>query len=150
MTTALEGVEVSASCPGHSLHPGKPWYPLYRRLGGPQGRWTGAENLAQPIASHYIDWATRSMCAIAYTYQNLQLVTCCSQLQCPYQNTLVFLDSTSAHLLFCSLDVTVAQNLCENRTNKLIGSTLLPYQCFFQILPSYSCYNVCVVFLVFC
>jgi len=28
----------SASRPGHSLPPGKTWYPLYRRLGGPQGR----------------------------------------------------------------------------------------------------------------
>ena len=29
------------------LPPGKSWYPLYRRLSGPQGRvWTGAENLA--------------------------------------------------------------------------------------------------------
>ena len=30
--------EGSASRPGRSLPPGKPWYPLYRRLGGPQGR----------------------------------------------------------------------------------------------------------------
>jgi len=38
MTTALEGDEGSASRPGHSLPPGKTRYPLYRRLGGPQGR----------------------------------------------------------------------------------------------------------------
>ena len=45
-----------------ALPPGMPWYPLYRRLGGPQ-----AENLApppgfdprtdQPVASRYTDWA---------------------------------------------------------------------------------------------
>jgi len=29
-----------------ALPPGKARYTLYRRLGGPQGRWTGAENLA--------------------------------------------------------------------------------------------------------
>ena len=34
MTTALEGVEGSASRPGRSLPPGKTRYPLYRRLGG--------------------------------------------------------------------------------------------------------------------
>jgi len=38
MTTALEGDEELASCPGRSLPAGKTRYPLYRRLGGPQGR----------------------------------------------------------------------------------------------------------------
>jgi len=33
-----EGGEGSVSCPSHSLPPGKTRYPLYRRLGGPQGR----------------------------------------------------------------------------------------------------------------
>jgi hypothetical protein len=42
----LEGDEWSAACPGHTLPLGKTRYPLYRRLGGPQG-WCGqAENLA--------------------------------------------------------------------------------------------------------
>jgi len=38
MTAALEGGEGSASRPGRTLPPGKNRYPLYRRLGGPQGR----------------------------------------------------------------------------------------------------------------
>ena len=38
MTSALEGGEGSASRPGSTLPPGKTRYPLYRRLGGPQGR----------------------------------------------------------------------------------------------------------------
>jgi hypothetical protein len=38
MTTALKGVEGLATRPGRSLPPGKKRYPLYRRLGGPQGR----------------------------------------------------------------------------------------------------------------
>jgi len=38
MTTAREGGEGSASRSGSSLPPGKTRYPLYRRLGGPQGR----------------------------------------------------------------------------------------------------------------
>ena len=46
MTSALEGGEGSASRPDRSLPPGKTRYPLYRRLGGPQGLvWTGAENV---------------------------------------------------------------------------------------------------------
>jgi len=45
MTAALEGGEWSAACPGHILLLGKTWYPLYRRLGGPQGLSGQAENL---------------------------------------------------------------------------------------------------------
>jgi hypothetical protein len=47
MTTALEGGEGSASCPGHSLPLGKTWYPLYKRLGGPQG-WSGQVRKISP------------------------------------------------------------------------------------------------------
>ena len=48
MTTALEGGEWSAARPVRTLPPGKTRYPLYRRLGGPQG-WSGREeNLAPP------------------------------------------------------------------------------------------------------
>ena len=69
MTLALEGGEWSAACPSHTLPPEKTQYPLYRRLGGPQGRSGQAEDLAppwrfdpwtvQPIVSRYTDWATR-------------------------------------------------------------------------------------------
>ena len=45
MTAALEGGEWSAARPGRTLPPGKTRYPLYRRLGGPQGRSGRAENL---------------------------------------------------------------------------------------------------------
>jgi hypothetical protein len=69
MTTALEGGEGSASRPGRSLPPGKTRYPLYRRLGGPQGR-SGQVRIispppgfdprtVQPVASRYTDYATR-------------------------------------------------------------------------------------------
>ena len=68
MTTAPEGDEWSAARPGRTLTSGKSRYPLYRRLGGPQGRSGRAENLAvpgfdplivQPVVSRYTDWATR-------------------------------------------------------------------------------------------
>jgi hypothetical protein len=53
--------------PNRTLPPGKTRYPLYRRLGGPQGQSGRAENLAQPgldprtvqpVVSRYTDWAT--------------------------------------------------------------------------------------------
>jgi hypothetical protein len=47
MTAALEGGEGSASHPGRSLSPGKTQYPLYRRLGGPQG-WSGQVRKISP------------------------------------------------------------------------------------------------------
>ena len=69
MTTSLEEGEGSASHPGRSLPPGKTRYPLYRRLGGSQGRSGQVRKISpapgfdsrtvQPIASRYTDWATR-------------------------------------------------------------------------------------------
>ena len=68
MTTALEGGEWSAPRPGRTLPPEKTQYPLYRRLGGPQGQSGRVENLfptgirsrtARPVVSRYTDWATR-------------------------------------------------------------------------------------------
>jgi len=67
MTAALEGGEWSAVRPDRTLPPGKTRYPLYRRLGGHQGRSGRAENLVptgirsrtvQPVVSRYTDWAT--------------------------------------------------------------------------------------------
>ena len=67
MIAALEGSEWSAAHLGRTLPPGKTRYPLYRRLGGPQGRSGRAENLdppgfdpptVQPVVSRYSDSAT--------------------------------------------------------------------------------------------
>jgi len=75
MTAALEGGEWSAARPGRTLLPGKTRYPLYRRLGGPQGRSGRTENLVltgiqsrtvQPVVSRYTDWATRPTDAPVY------------------------------------------------------------------------------------
>jgi hypothetical protein len=69
MTAALEGGEGSASRPGRSLPPEKTRYPLYRRLGGPQGLSEQVRKIStppgfdprtvQPVASRYNDYATR-------------------------------------------------------------------------------------------
>jgi len=62
MTAVLEGGEWSAARPGRTLPPGKTRYPLYRRLGGLQGRSGGAEILVptgirsrnfQPVVIRY-------------------------------------------------------------------------------------------------
>ena len=45
MTAALEGGDSSAARPSLTLPPGETWYPLYRKLGGPQGRSGRVENL---------------------------------------------------------------------------------------------------------
>jgi hypothetical protein len=77
MTTASEGGEGSASRLGRSLPPGKTRYPLYRRLGGPQGRSEQVRKISshpgfdprivQPAASRYTDCTTRptiTVCAL--------------------------------------------------------------------------------------
>jgi hypothetical protein len=63
MTMALEGGDGSASRPSRSLLPGMTQYPLYRRLGGPQGRSRQVRKISpppgfdprtvQPVASRY-------------------------------------------------------------------------------------------------
>ena len=79
-TTALEWGVGSASRPGRSLPPEKTRYPLYRRLGGPQGRSGQVRKISpspgfdprtvQPVASRYTDYATRP---IAYYRPNILL-----------------------------------------------------------------------------
>ena len=61
--------EGSVSCPGHSLPLGKTRYPLYRRVGGPQGRSGQVRKISPPPgfdprtvqsqASRYTNCATR-------------------------------------------------------------------------------------------
>ena len=63
LTSGLEGGEGSASRTGRNLPPGKTRYPLYRRLGGPQGRSEQVRGFeprtVQLVGSHYTDYATR-------------------------------------------------------------------------------------------
>ena len=60
MTAALEGGEGPASRPGRSLPPGKNRYPLYRRLGGPQGRSGKVRKISSPTGIRTPDRPTRS------------------------------------------------------------------------------------------
>jgi len=64
MTATLEGGEWSEARPGRTLPTEKTRYPLYSRLGGPQGRSGRAESLVPTgilipgSSSRYTDWAT--------------------------------------------------------------------------------------------
>ena len=82
MTAALEGGEWSAARPGQSLPQRKTRYPFCRRLGGPQGRSGGTENLVptgirsravQPVVSRYTEGATQPtiLRALCDKYNNL-------------------------------------------------------------------------------
>jgi hypothetical protein len=83
MTSALGGCEWSAARPGCTLPLGKTQYPLYRRLGGPQGQSGQARKISsslgfdprtvQSIVSRYTDWATRP--TMTYSYLNLLFFT---------------------------------------------------------------------------
>ena len=65
----MRSVWGSASHPGRSLPPGKTRYPLYKRLGGPQGRSGKVQKISPPpefdprtvypVASRSTDWASR-------------------------------------------------------------------------------------------
>ena len=69
MSTELERGEGSALRSGRSLPPGKTRYPLYRRLGGPQGRSGQVRKISPPpgfdsrtvqsVASRFTDYVTR-------------------------------------------------------------------------------------------
>ena len=78
-------LEWSASRPGRTLPPGKTRYPLYRRLGGTQGRCGRAENLApsgfdprtvQPVAQslYRLSYLTH----ISITCRAVKCGLCCS------------------------------------------------------------------------
>ena len=67
MTVALEGGEWSAARPGRTLPPGKTRYPLYRRLGGPQGLSGRAENLVPTgIRSRTVQPVAQSLYRLSY------------------------------------------------------------------------------------
>jgi hypothetical protein len=68
MPTALEGDEGVSVTPRPLFTPGKTPYPLYRRVGGPQGRSGQVQKIlpspgfdpwtVQPVASRYTNYAT--------------------------------------------------------------------------------------------
>ena len=82
MTSALEGGEGSASRPSRTLPEGKTRFPLYRRLGGPQGRSGQVRKISPPpgfdprtvqtVGSRYTDYATRPL---YITYVQLSLTS---------------------------------------------------------------------------
>ena len=115
LTTALEGGEGSASRPGRSLLPGKTRYPLYRRLGGPQGRFGQVRKISpppgfdprtvQPVTSRYTDYATRltSVCSTS-DYNPTGSTNECNELLDTQLVTVMyslFLSASHWHIIFC-------------------------------------------------
>jgi len=137
MTAALEGGEWSAARPGRTLPPGKTRYPLYRRLGGPQGRSGRAENLVptgirsrtvQPVASRYTDWATRPKIK-KYNNNNIHTVHCYCVLES--DNTFIMMASHHSRptmFLFVFVCVEILDLLVyplHNRVGFIIGPTII-------------------------
>ena len=60
--------EESASCPGRSVPPGKTRYPLYRRLGGPQGRSGQVRKISLPTGIRSPDRPARSQALYRLCY----------------------------------------------------------------------------------
>ena len=68
LTSALDGVSGQCHAPA-AIHPEKTQYPLYRKLGGPQGGSGRVGKIlppsgfdprtVQPVPTRYTDWATR-------------------------------------------------------------------------------------------
>jgi len=89
----------------YPLPQGKTRYPLYRRLGGPQGRSGRAENLVpvgirsrtvQPVVSRYSDWATRPTHTHTHIYIYIYIYTHMCVCVCVYTNTIYFDTNTYA------------------------------------------------------
>jgi len=72
MTTALEGVEGSASRPGRSLPSVNTRYPLYRRLGGPQDRSGQVRKISTATGIRSPDRPVRSQSLYRLRYPALQ------------------------------------------------------------------------------
>ena len=73
MTTGLEGDEGSASHLGRSLPPENTRYPLYRRLGGPQGP-SGQARKISPLGIRFPDRPARSQSLYRLLYSAHRLI----------------------------------------------------------------------------
>ena len=82
MTTALEGGEGSASRPGLSLLPGNIRYPLYRRLGGPQGRSGHVRKISPPPRSPDRPVLSQSLYRLSYPAHRQSIRLCIKQKVC--------------------------------------------------------------------
>jgi hypothetical protein len=91
---ALKGGEGSVSHPGRSLPPGRTLYPMYRRLGGPQGRSGQVRKISpplglnsrtvQPIGSRYTDCGIPAHTPNCGVYEMFYLSDhVCSRINCP-------------------------------------------------------------------
>jgi hypothetical protein len=85
LTSALEGGEVSASRPGRTLPPGKTRYPLYRRLGGHQGRSGRVRKISPPPHRDFFFLLSQHLLACVH-YIVYSLHINCSDAACGYNS----------------------------------------------------------------
>jgi hypothetical protein len=81
MTTALEGGEGSASRLDRSLPLRKTWYPLYRRLGGPQGQSGQVRKISPPTGIWSPDRPARSSVAILTELPSPPIAVECNEIK---------------------------------------------------------------------
>jgi len=78
---ALEGGEGSAPRPGRTLPPGKIQYPLYRRLGGPQGRSGQVQKISPPTRIRSPDRPAHSQSLYRLSYRAHTRYVVCNKYQ---------------------------------------------------------------------
>ena len=101
--------------PRPPLPPGKTRYPLYGRLGGPQGRSGWAENLVptgirswtvQSVVSRYTDWATWPNSLFCPSCYFVSCSTTCTQHAIP-KDTQLCLHMRAVQCSFCYRSLTI-------------------------------------------
>ena len=114
MTVALEGGEWSAAHPSHTLLPGKTRYPLYRRLGGPQGR-SARRKISSPtrIPSPNRPSCSHSLYRLSYPAHNLNVTTSYS---CNIHFNIIFLLLIVLMVIsFSALQVRSTRLFCDRK-----------------------------------
>jgi len=167
--TALEGGEGSASRPGRSLTSGKTRYPLYGRLGGPQGRSGQVRKISpppgfhprtvEPVASRYTDWAIPTHLHRVYSilgslnllllFRWLQLLTVWSCISCSISVVtlymkcciLVFSASFCATFLSAGTVRSVSMRVSFFGFNYYIWPVCRNFSVYVNLLMPQHCYN---------
>jgi len=123
LTSALDGVGSQRHAPA-ALPPGKTWYPLYRRLGGPHGQSGWVRKISalpgfdprtfQPVVSRYTDyvipahsWHITTLISILVKIYCVSITKiCCLQL-CGKRTTVSYENHTRRVTLCCGKDAEI-------------------------------------------
>jgi hypothetical protein len=139
------------SRPGRILPPEKARYPLYRRLGGPQGRSGQVRKIptvpgfdcrtVQPVGSHYTDWATGPPLIIQYNTLFIRWI-----------NTASIASEKAKYITQGNGPLTCTNSQCAFRVTTHISATLFiyytihPISKFYQYIANPEQYKLCMAF----